>query len=407
MGKGSSLIMKKIAIIGCGASGTMILANLVKIAKNAQLDITIYHSGTPIARGIAYSTNIDGHLLNVVASDMGAWADNKNDFYDWLEINYPNQYNQKSFVSRKIFGKYLEDILNNAKIIALEKNLKLTFINQELTTIPNGFDHICLSLGNKLKKFNLPEQQVNLNTTKHIAIAGTGLSMIDYVISLQEQNYTGKISLISRHGNLPYAYSFDTDVAVENTVAPGDNLEIVLDKYYTMVNKCGDWRSVINSFRPHCNAVWQAWSVADRLEFLSKYNSDWGVKRHKIAVEVDLAVRNYFSTIDVVQIKSTINDVYKDDGYTITFKSHEAINCDAVVNCMGLDLNVQSHPIYADMLKNNLIEASLVKTGIIPPPLDHVHVIGSSLVGHLFESIAIPELRHQAYSIAAKIIGSR
>lgn len=397
--------MKKIAIIGCGASGTMILANLLKLSMpKEKIDITIYHTGTPLARGIAYSTEVEGHLLNVVASDMGAFAENKNDFYEWLGKSYPNKYNERSFAPRKVYGEYLEYILENTKDLATQKNINIKFINQELNSLPTGFDHICLALGNKLKKFKHVEKTLNLSKAKHIAIAGTGLSMIDYVIWLNEQGYKGKISLISRNGNLPYAYSFETETAVENNVIPGDDLKTTLKKYYAMCEKYGDWRSVINSFRSNCNQIWRLWSISDQEEFLRKYNSEWGIKRHKIAVEVDEAIRGYFSKIDVIQIKAQINDVIeKNEGYTITFNNHDSIDCDAVINCMGLDLNPKSHSIYADMLDKELIATSSVKTGVIPPKSNNIHIIGSALVGYLFESIAVPELRQQAYDIAKKI----
>lgn len=396
--------MKKIAIIGCGASGTMLLANLVKKAKNEELDITVFHYGTPLARGIAYSTQIDGHLLNVVASDMGVWADNRNDFFEWLERVYPDKYNEKSFAPRKVFGQYLESILQDSKNLAKDKSIRLNFIQEEVTELPQGFDHICLTLGNKLKQFDNVEE-INPKLARHIVIAGTGLSMIDIAVWLDEQNYRGKISLISLHGNLPYPYSLDTKVEVLNTVEIGDNLATVLDKYNTLVEKHGDWRSVIDSFRLTANQIWQAWTLDDKHEFLSKYNSEWSIRRHKIAKEIDKQVNDFFNKIELEKISARIDSVEKTtNGYIVNLVNGDKINCDAVVNCMGLNLNPKAHPIYADLLDKGLLNISEVGSGVIPSKQEDLHIMGSVLIGHLFESVAVPDLRGQAHDISNKIL---
>lgn len=397
--------MIKIAIIGCGASGTMILANLVRFAKYEELEITVFHHGTPLACGIAYSTQTDSHLLNVTASEMGVWSGNKNDFYEWLQKYHPGKYHEKSFVPRKIFGEYLKTILEEAKCTAETKNIKVIFINKEITELPIGFDHICLALGNKLKKFDLQESEFNGTSVKHMAIAGTGLSMIDAVIWLDEQNYRGKITLLSLNGKLPYPHSLDTKVKVINTARPGDDLATVLEKFQEMVKQYHDWRSVVDSFHTHCNQIWYKWSLADKQEFLAKYNSDWGLLRHRIAVEMDQQARNFFDKIKLEIISSKVDSVTAaGNGYKVILNNGHYIDCNKVINCMGLNLDARAHPIYADLINKGVLQTSDVKIGVVPPQQENLHIIGSALIGYLFESIAIPDLRHQAVAIARKIL---
>jgi len=396
--------MKNIAIIGCGAAGTMVLANLVSKAKDGELDITVYHYGTPLSRGIAYSTKTDGHLLNVVASEMGIWVGNKNDFFEWLQHNHYNNYHERSFVPRKLFGEYLEDKLRQTNELAKKKSIRISFIEEEVTELPDHFDHICLALGNKLKAFDV-EETIDLEAAKHIVIAGTGLSMIDMVVWLDEQNYRGKLSLISTHGNLPYAYSFETRVTVKNTVEIGDDLLTVLKKYEEMVERYKDWRSVIDSFRPISNRIWQAWSLVDRQKFLSEYNSEWGIRRHKIAVEIDQQVRDFFSKIELEQIQARLDRVIRNGKkYVAILANGQQIQCDAVVNCMGLNLNPAAHELYSVLIAKGELKVSDVGVGVIPPQRNNLHIIGSALIGYLFESVAIPDLRLQAEAIADNVL---
>jgi len=69
--------MKKrydIIIIGGGASGLLLLANICnKVTRPTS--IAMINTGHPIARGIAYSTSNVNHLLNVRVSRMSAFTE--------------------------------------------------------------------------------------------------------------------------------------------------------------------------------------------------------------------------------------------------------------------------------------------------------------------------------------------
>ena len=397
--------MQKVAIIGCGASGLMILANLVRDAEYGGLEISVYHHGTPLACGIAYSTQIDGHLLNVVACKMGAWSRNENDFYEWLQKHYPGKYHESAFVPRRIFGEYLKAILEKTKDIAEIKKIKLTFVNKEITEIPAGFNHICLALGNKFKNIDLPERRFDIRSAKHIVIVGTGLSMIDEAILLDEQNYRGKISLVSPTSKLPYPHSISTKVKVINTAKPGDELSTVLRKYQEMVEQYRDWRSVVDSFRIHCNQIWLKWSLADKQEFLDKYSSEWDILRHRIAEEIDQQIHAFFGKIQFERISSRFESVTTTaNGYKIILSDWQVIECDWIINCMGLNLDARAHLVYADLIRRGVLQVSEVGTGVIPTQKDNLHIIGSALIGYLIESVAISDLRHQAAAIVKKIL---
>lgn len=64
--------MKRITIIGGGASGTLLALNLLKYKGERRLEINLVEKRPHIGRGVAFSTQEDAHLLNVPAGKMGA-----------------------------------------------------------------------------------------------------------------------------------------------------------------------------------------------------------------------------------------------------------------------------------------------------------------------------------------------
>jgi uncharacterized NAD(P)/FAD-binding protein YdhS len=103
--------MKKITVIGSGATGTLLVVNLIKHAENKALEINLVEKKERIGRGVAYSTVKDFHLLNVPAAKMGAFPDDIEHFHRWLaEKNYA--FKPNDFVPRRIYGEYLRELFS-------------------------------------------------------------------------------------------------------------------------------------------------------------------------------------------------------------------------------------------------------------------------------------------------------
>ena len=77
--------MKRMTIIGGGASGTLLAANLLRAAGERPLEVNMVEKNATIGRGVAYSTPDDIHLLNVPAAKMSAFPDEAEHFLGWLE----------------------------------------------------------------------------------------------------------------------------------------------------------------------------------------------------------------------------------------------------------------------------------------------------------------------------------
>ena len=78
------------------------------------LEILLVERRSRFGRGLAYHTWDDNLLLNVPAGNMSALADDPGHFVEFLRDIDP-AFNAASFVSRRIYGDYLEHTLRSAE----------------------------------------------------------------------------------------------------------------------------------------------------------------------------------------------------------------------------------------------------------------------------------------------------
>src|SRR6478752_3909269 len=120
-------MMKRITIIGGGASGTLLAANLLRGTGPAELNLVEIRPR--VGRGVAFGTNYDSHLLNVPAGKMGAFPDDVEHFHRWLgEKGYT--FGANDFVPRKTYGEYLRSVFEEA-VETTGSDIRLNLIDDE------------------------------------------------------------------------------------------------------------------------------------------------------------------------------------------------------------------------------------------------------------------------------------
>ena len=101
-----------IAIVGGGASGALMAAHLLKCAGDA-VRLTLIEPREQIGRGLAYATKNESHRLNVRASNMSAFADDPDHFWNWLRANGHRGEDRFCFVPRAVYGRYLGGLVED------------------------------------------------------------------------------------------------------------------------------------------------------------------------------------------------------------------------------------------------------------------------------------------------------
>jgi uncharacterized NAD(P)/FAD-binding protein YdhS len=102
-----------IAIVGAGFSGSLLAVHLTRQSVGPLEIIMIDRNGSR-GRGLAYSAHNPNHLLNVRVENMSAFPDLPGHFRDWLERRIGRPADALAFVSRGLYGSYVEDVLSTA-----------------------------------------------------------------------------------------------------------------------------------------------------------------------------------------------------------------------------------------------------------------------------------------------------
>ncbi|MEI6624492.1 MAG: FAD/NAD(P)-binding protein, partial [Actinomycetes bacterium] len=101
----SEQIVNRIVVIGGGASGALVAAQLLRNAGRVPVDVVVLEPRGVLGRGIAYDTADPAHLLNVPARAMSGFPDEPDHFRQWAGAQ------PAEFVSRSRYGDYLGELL--------------------------------------------------------------------------------------------------------------------------------------------------------------------------------------------------------------------------------------------------------------------------------------------------------
>ena len=453
-----------IAIIGGGFCGSALLIQLARQSQNP-LEIILINKENPLSKGIAYSSYNPKHILNVPAAKMSAFPDDPDNFINWIKSKpefseYVNEDLNDRFMPRVIYGKYLKELFEET-VNNLPPNIFLKIIEDEVTDVipsesvtdiilkkgdPVKADKVVLALGNfgpedpriqnndffKSKNyFSNPWKQEavsGLNDDDNVLIIGTGLTMVDNVLSLLDKGFKGTIFALSTNGYFPLSHKKRkpyTDILSElhppYTMA---GLFKIFRKHIKYVLSHGiTGEAVVDAVRPKTQEIWLSLTLDDKIRFMSHIRHLWGVARHRLPKEIFEQMQELISVKKLQIIGGRIQDIEEHNGRIIvTYKERKTqlikeLNINRIINCTGpkTDLSKIDDELIVNLLKRGLITADEMKLGINALPdgtiiqKDHsvsskLFTIGSLLKGILWESTAVPELRVQAQSLANELI---
>jgi uncharacterized NAD(P)/FAD-binding protein YdhS len=449
----------EILIIGGGASGTLVATQILRRATTqsgaAPVAITIVERDATPFRGRAYSTTSPHHLLNVAASKMTAFPEDPSHFMEWLRAR-GEPYHEGSYVPRMIYGEYLEAQLHTAlesapphvtfrviygevaRVVEQEIRTEVTLKDGTVLTA----NKVVLASGNfepspptggkepfytSARYFNDPWkagalEQVGIDDT--VLLVGTGLTMVDLVLTLNARGHRGKIVALSRRGLMPRAHA--PELLPTHPRYP-------LTLPYTVrglsrmireeIRRGTDWRLAIDALRPDTIPVWMNLDERERRRFLRHLKSHWDVHRHRIAHEVFTTLTNVMECGQLSIIAGRILGFSPhEEGVTVTIRPRRSaasikLSTSWVINCTGPDLHISGlkEPLIKRLVEDGYLRAAPLGMGFDATPdgalinregvpSTRFFTLGPPLKGVLWETIAIPEIRVQAQQLAARLL---
>ncbi|MFM6190124.1 FAD/NAD(P)-binding protein [Planktothrix sp.] len=449
-----------IAIIGGGFSGVMVTIHLLQKAIHP-LKIYLIERQPQFGEGIAYRTPSDQHLLNVPAGKMSAFADQPEHFLHWLNLRYPEQLiTSETFVSRKFYGEYLRSILQNAEQKARigvclyrvqDEAIAIHPTSNQLTIIlksgePLHVDQSVLAIGN-LPPTNPPIYNPSFyqssrylpwawselkpplrSLTDPILLIGTGLTAIDVIASLKEQEYQGKIYLVSRHGLLPQSHEkiepfppfltpeFFPKTTRELVSRIREEIKIATEKGY-------NWRAVIDALRGDTPLIWNHLSPQEQSRFLRHVQAYWDVCRHRVSPLIYQEIQDLLNQQQVMVYAGRILQFSENpDSVEVLIRQRHnqellSLKVSFVINCTSSwgDYQKLQHPLIVNLFQVGLIRSDplnlgldVVKNGALIDQegtiSQQLYTLGSPCKGCRWETTAVREIREQAEDLATELL---
>lgn len=425
----------QVAVIGGGASGTLVAANLLKQLPAGH--VWLIERSAHVGRGVAYGTALDCHLLNVRAGNMSADPDDRDGFVRWLSENDLGGTDVADrFVSRKVYGYYLAHVLKQAQA---SSKARLTILNDEALALTrhNGLrlslrehgdltaDRVVLAMGNlppslprALAASDCRDRIVvnpwakdvlrRIPRNARILIVGTGLTMVDVILTLRTQGHQGPIHARSRHGLVSHIHGPTRPLPIE--MESGRHLS---RRIVDAIRDHGDdWRSAVDALRPKTVDLWQSMTWRERNQFRSRLQVFWDVHRHRVPPEAAAQVEELRAAGQFDVEKGGIVSVSRsEDHLVVDLDGGKQLEVDWIVNCTGPagDLRGAKLPLLETAVAEGLVEYDPLGLGITVGNCgragsnDEVWAIGPLCRGCRLETTAMPEIRVQAKRIAQEI----
>ena len=314
-----------IAIVGGGASGTLVAAQLLRQTTHP-LRVVLFEPAEVAGKGLAYGTSEMTHLLNVPAGRISAWPDQPSHFLDWLNSasNLATLLNRKKFaagdfVPRAFFARYLASVLEEGIAAGRAHHARFEHRRDGVvdfvpfassgTVVTRSADtedvaHIVLALGNLPPRDPLARSHEFFRSPRYVSrvwedgalsaigrddavlVVGSGLTAIDVILSLRQTGHQGKIVVTSRNGRFPQVHAPsapypDFLTGLPRPTSAREWTRLIRTEISKAKDGGTDWRPVFDALRPHTQAMWESLGKLERRRFLRHMRSFWESSRHR------------------------------------------------------------------------------------------------------------------------------
>jgi uncharacterized NAD(P)/FAD-binding protein YdhS len=393
---------------------------------------------------VAYSTTEPAHLLNVRAEGMSAWAGEPDHFARHFEDAGGHR---KGFAERRLFARYLGQILDEAigsghvRTVAATAEGASRQDGRWQVQLDSGekleASALVLAIGNQepegLRVFARAERRFISNpwgkqaqaavtelaaTGEAALLVGTGLTMVDLVLSLNAAGHTGRILALSRRGLSPRGHADFESSPVERDEVPLGSLRELWRWLRRRSAEVG-WRAAIDSLRPYSQAIWQALDVEQQRRFLRHGRPWWDVHRHRIAPQVAdtimwmIAQNQLEIAAGRIVAAREVDEALEVEVRRRGAKSSQPMRFAYAFNCTG-PLQAIAHtkdPLLRSLFDSGAVHEDPLGLGLAVDDRsraeggERLWALGPLTKGRYWEIIAVPDIREQAAAVADDIAG--
>lgn len=452
-----------VLIIGGGLSGTMLAVQLLRLP--GQRRILVIEPRAELGRGEAYSAVELGHTLNGNAARMSVDPDNADDLTQWLTDyigagGWPESDQQhvpisELFPPRGIFGLYAQQRLAEARaqsassvehvrgeVVDLqveEASTLLTLDNGQ--QLRGGFAVLATGMFPAARTPQTESTGLNaaavdpwdvkamtgIDPQAPVLIIGSGLTMVDAVVSLEQAGHRGPVEVFSRHGLLPHVRrqppSWVDFLGEDHRLRSPRQLLREVRRQCAIAQTQGiDWQAPLDTVRAHIGRLWSQASEREKRQFVRHVRPWWESHHHRSPpLSAQLVTRLHDEGRLRIRAASFKGLEPSAEGVTIRLRhrGEQAITLvsgAALINSSGIEYDWRrvARPLPQQLLKRGLVRPGPLALGIAADAsgavLDaegtisrRLFAMGPPLRGMWWESTAVTDVALQAKALAARL----
>lgn len=436
-----------ILVIGGGASGVMLAAHLLSDHPQTP-HVTLVERRPHLGRGLAYATEDPAHLLNSRVGRMSARPGRPDDFRAWLEAETGDACDPMAFVQRATYGRYLGQLLDPWR----DRADRLACVHDDCTRLDlpdHGpitahlaggqtitADRVVLATGHSVPDgsgdglLSPPwDRPPDGPVEGHVLIIGTGLTMVDQVLTLLAAGHADGITALSRRGLLPRVHRPNRrdrldDADLPLGAGPAAIARFMRGKAEAFMARGGDWREVVDGLRPFIRNFWQAMPERGRGSFVRHGAAWWDVHRFRMPPQsreaLDLAIAEGRLTLRrgaFVGARRTASGGLVARYSLSRGAPPEEMSVGRIIDCRGVRRDPERHatPLIAHLLASGAARIDPFRIGLDIAPdcglidrsgavSDRLFAIGPASRAAFWEVTAVPDIRDQIATLAPRLL---
>ncbi|VVM41494.1 hypothetical protein PS662_00316 [Pseudomonas fluorescens] len=455
-----------ILIIGGGLSGAMLAAQLLRLPGKRSL--LVIEPRAELGRGEAYSAVELGHTLNGNAARMSVDPDNADDLTQWLTAyiaagGWPESDEQhvpvsELFPPRGIFGLYVQQRLAEAQALGALNGSTVEHVRAEAVDLETLNDSVRLSLsdGQRLQgayavlatgmfpAARTPQTESSglnaaaldpwdvaamrqLDAQSTVLIIGSGLTMVDAVVSLEQAGHRGPIEVFSRHGLLPHVRRQPPEwvdfLANDQSIrTPRQLVRALRRQCRDAVAQGIDWQAPLDTVRAHIGRLWHQATDVQRRQFVRHVRPWWESHHHRSPpLSAQLVARLHEEGRLRIQAASFKGLEPAASGVSIRIRRRGetatvVVSGAALINSSGIEYDWRrvARPLPQQLLARGLVRPGPLALGIAAAVegavlagdgqvATRLFAMGPPLRGMWWESTAVTDVASQAKALAARL----
>jgi len=359
-----------LAIIGSGFASFCLVANLLDKAPHLAGQITCF-GPPPFGAGAAYSARHRDFRLNVRPSIMQIWPDRPDDFTRWAATHLDDEQAvspQGAFYRRCDFARYLGVRLSDLpaisdvafipdNVVALQRETGST--DWQITTKAASYKaaNVVLATGNPPPRWpcavsgdscddrlvRMPwhgQWAERIDSGQQVTLIGGGLTAMDAIYVLAQQQHQAKITVISPQPCLPPS---QTDWVPRKAIDWPENINTARTVFRFMRTVLRDrdwdsaqWQSRFEALRVHINSVWQRLSDSEKRRLMRHAGPAWQLARFRSSPQSADAAEKLLSAGQLHVCKGRVRQIDTTGRQiTLVLNNGHMTKADIVINCTG------------------------------------------------------------------------